>query len=105
MSKFNSLGVILITFLSISFLTSSSAFLGHMSYSRRFRAFFLRAGKGFGSRKDLTDGFPSIDAFAKDKEILIRDKGNQAVTIPSLEEIQNSGKGQFGRDREEVRFQ
>ena len=94
----NSVNLLMV--LAITFLASSSAFVGHMGPRRNYRLTCLGAGEGFGSKKEPANEFPSIDAFAKDKEILLRDRSYQATAIPSLDEIQNNGKGQFGEDRE-----
>ena len=60
----NSVNLLMV--LAITFLASSSAFVGHMGSRRNYRLTCLGAGEGFGSKKEPANEFPSIDAFAKD---------------------------------------
>ena len=53
----------------------------------------MSAGKGFGQGQNGDANFPSIDAFAKDPNILIKDR-NEMAKMPSEPAID-----QFSKDR------
>ena len=61
---------------------------------RRSRFTQLHAGKGFGKGRTSDSDFPSIDAFAKDPALLIKDRNEMAMMppMPSMD--------QFSKDRE-----
>lgn len=77
-------------------LSCLSAFrLGHRrSGLMRRDALSMSAGKGFGQGQKGDADFPSIDAFAKDPNILIKDR-NEMAKMPSEPAID-----QFSKDRE-----
>ena len=70
--------------------------MGHERNNRIRRGVFgpLGAGKVFGKGQNSDADFPSIDAFAKDPNILIKDR-NEMAKVPL-----KPAKDQFSKDRE-----